>query len=177
LVTALGGHFVANLIFDEEQYAASAPELIRHLQDPFAIQAGLIVLAVIGLSRRAGRRPPPPRSDVAEGRYFAWLAGAQLVLFVALEASERIAVDALWDVPNAVEPFGEGFVEELVVALASAAILAAIGRATIKILPVTRGAEGATIPETWLRIHASISHRAASSSGPSMRGPPIAYSG
>lgn len=138
IITTVVGHGFANALFDGDQYGAT-PDLLARLDDPFLVQSAIALLAVAALSlHRRGKAP----SDRRIGRFStaAWLIAVQVVLFLAMECSERLAIDAIGGAEVAVEPFEVGFVAELIVALGSALILTLFGEAARRILGV-RGAE------------------------------------
>jgi hypothetical protein len=173
LIVALGGHLVANLIFDEGEYVGAGAELVRHLQDPFAVQVAIVGIITAALTRWLRHRPPSVQaSEARDAKRIAVLVGLQLLLFVSMEASERLLIDAIWDVPHAVEPFGDGFVQELIVALTCSAALAAVGTAAARVLSTGRQPNEVVVPDAWLQIADVGTHRSLGLSAPSVRGPP-----
>jgi hypothetical protein len=137
LVTTLIGHWIANAMFDRDQYAGAHPRVLAHLDDPLLVQAGLVVLAIAVLTawdRRRERRGIAARSvDLTYQHLVALLIGTQLILFLGMEATERLAIGTILPGGGDVGVFGAGFVAELIVALGSALVLAALGEVTTRI--------------------------------------------
>jgi hypothetical protein len=142
LVTTLIGHWIANAMFDRDQYAGADPRVLAHLDDPLLVQAGLVVLAIAVLTawdRRRERRGIAARSvDLPYPQLAALLVGTQLVLFIGLEATERLAIVTIFPGESDVGVFGAGFVAELLVAVGSALVLAALGEVTTRIVVLLR---------------------------------------
>jgi len=171
IVTSLVGHWVANALFDPDQYPGAGSELLARLDDPFLVQAALGLLAVAALSiwgRSGGREVSVGRSSLA-----LLLIGLQLFIFVGLESSERWAVDLFADGRAHIGIFGTGFVAELIVAVGSALILAVLAEVTKRWLRPLRPAALRAAPERTSLVSGDFtpSPRALSGAG-GVRAPP-----
>ena len=132
LLSAICGHWIANTILDARQYTDVGLEYTWRASLPVAIQTLLLVMvaALLGpLARhtRVGAARPRPWS---RPRLLALLTAAQLFVFVLLEVSERLVqrepfVDGL---------FSSGFGFELVFAIGSVLVLAALGSVAIRVI-------------------------------------------
>jgi hypothetical protein len=139
LLVALTGHAIANVFLDEEQFVRAGVEYTWMGSVPLLVQAlvlGVVVASLGPLARRSRRRPSTsgPVRTVRTVRRFAASAGSQLALFLVLELTERLAQS---------EPFvegllGSGFSLELIFALVSAALLAAIATLTARVIDALR---------------------------------------
>jgi hypothetical protein len=139
IITSLAGHWIANTLFDADQYRRNAALLAR-LNDPFLVQAALALLAIAVLSlrgRAGGSFVSVDRLTVA-----TLLIGVQVVLFIGLEASERWALVMLTDGSAEVGVFGVGFLAELLVAVGTSLLLVVGAEAMRRLL--TPGQ-----PRTW----------------------------
>ena len=135
-MTALLGHWAANALFDEEQYTGAGADLLARLDHPFFVQAtvGLLIVALLSFGRhRAQRVVVLSRFPLA-----ALLIGLQLLLFLGLESSERIAVDLFAGGTTEVGVFGIGFVAELIVAVGSALVLTVVAEAAKRCFRIGR---------------------------------------
>jgi hypothetical protein len=141
IVTSLLGHWVANALFDRDEYPGAGGELLARLDDPFLVQAllGLLVVACVSIPKRW--RTQEPRAFAGRLPLACLLVGLQLVVFVGLESSERVTVELFAGDEAHVGIFGAGFVAELVVAVGSALILAVLAEATKRWLGILRPAE------------------------------------
>ncbi|HYG73176.1 MAG TPA: hypothetical protein VEC15_12950 [Actinomycetota bacterium] len=136
LLVALAGHGLANVFLDEEQFVRAGLEYTWLASVPLLVQSIVLaaVVASLGpLARRSHRRPSIP-DRVRISRRFAVFAVSQLALFLVLELTERLAQR---------EPFvdgllGSGFSLELVFALVSAALLAAMASVTAHVIAAVR---------------------------------------
>jgi hypothetical protein len=140
IVTSLVGHWLANALFDLDEYSGAGSDLLTRLDDPFFAQAALGLLAIAVLSIRGRSGGSGPRITAGRLPLAVLLVGLQLVLFVGLEASERWAVDVFAQGEAHVGIFGAGFVAELLVAVGSALILAVVADATKRFLELQRSA-------------------------------------
>lgn len=140
VATALLGHWIANSLFDRDQYAGGGPEVLSRLDDPILVQTGLALIAITLLTLW-DRRQGSLLAGLGRLQLVGSLVAAQLVLFVSMEATERLAIDALSAEPLDVGVFGAGFLAEFVVAVGSALLLAALGAATKRILRLLRSRE------------------------------------
>jgi hypothetical protein len=133
LLSALTGHWVANALFDPDQYSEASLEYSWRASLPILVQTFLVLVVVVGLgplSRRSvllGRRGPARPSL---RRLLTLFVTSQVLLFLAMELSERVVQR---------EPFGDGllssgFVLELVFAIGSALLLAALGTAAARVI-------------------------------------------
>jgi hypothetical protein len=134
LVAAISGHWVANVLFDPDEYTAAGLEFTWVAFVPIGVQTALTLVGVVAigpLAARLGRRlTRPPASAPRPGRLLAALAAAQLLLFLVYEISERVIqrepfVDGL---------FASGFTLELALALGSAFLLIAIGSFCVRVI-------------------------------------------
>jgi hypothetical protein len=141
IVTSLLGHWVANALFDRDEYPGAGRELLERLDDPFLVQAllGLLVVAAVSIPKRW--RTQEPRAFAGQLPLACLLVGLQLVVFIGLESSERLAVGLFAGDEAHVGIFGAGFVAELVVAVGSGLIFAVLAEATKRWLGVLRPAE------------------------------------
>jgi hypothetical protein len=139
IVTALLGHWVANVLFDRDQYAGADSELLARLDDPMLVQAtlGLLVMAILSIRDRH-RNGSSHIVDLGRVQLAVLLVGLQLLLFIGLESSERLAVDVFAGGQADVGIFGSGFVAELLVAVGSALILTFLAEVTKRFLSLFR---------------------------------------
>jgi hypothetical protein len=144
IVTALFGHWLANALFDREQYTGAGPYILGRLDEPILVQGGLALIALTILTIRDRRRGAGSFLDgLGRARLVLLLVGIQLALFVGMEATERMAIEAIAGERTDVGVFGTGFLPEFVVAIGSALLLAMLGEATKRILDLLRDDEGA----------------------------------
>ena len=147
LPTALVGHWIANALFDREQYAGLSPRVLQHLNDPLLIQGLFTALAVAGLTVWLRSRFRGGTASLLAGsrtlRAIGVLLVAQLCVFVAMEATERLALAALYPEAAEVGVFGEGFLAELAVAVGTALGLSFVGAATVRVVRILRGSRAA----------------------------------
>jgi len=141
IVTSLLGHWVANALFDRDQYSGASPELLTRLDDPFLVQAAIGFLLVVALSIRDRRRVDPSSISPRRLPLIVLLVALQLLVFIGLESSERLAVHLFSDGTADVGILGAGFVAELAVAVGSALFLAVVGEATKRLFKFLRPAE------------------------------------
>jgi hypothetical protein len=137
LLTALAGHWIADAIFDREQYAGATPEVLGALNDPILVQTVLVLIASAALTvcgyRRRREGAASLFASLGRTHLLGVLVGAQLLLFVGMEATERLSIDVLHQEESiSVGVFGTGFAAELVVAIGTALALALLGEATAR---------------------------------------------
>ena len=139
VVTSLVGHWLANALFDDDQYAGAGADLLARLDDPFLVQAafGILVLAIVSAWDRR-RRSDRAQLTATKLSFVVLLICLQLVVFVGLEASERLAVEAIAGEAADVGVFGVGFLAELAVAVASAFVLLVLFEAAKRFFPRAR---------------------------------------
>jgi hypothetical protein len=162
IATSLAGHWIANTLFDADQYRGNTA-LLDKLNAPFLVQAALALVAIVVLSMRG----KASRSLVSLDRstLAAVLVGLQVVLFVGLEASERLALGMLADGTGELGVFGVGFLTELLVAVGTSLLLVVGAEATRRLLATRE-------PRTW--PHAQLQ---AVPDAPGVRPPLEAVSG
>lgn len=93
---------------------------------------GVLVITVLTVLDRCRHTTAPWRPNGLGG--IAALVGCQVALFVGLEGSERLAIEALAGDEAPVEPFEVGFVAELLVAVGLSIVLAFAGEAARRCL-------------------------------------------
>ena len=140
LLVGLAGHWVANLLFDADQYASAGQQVQDHVFDPIAVQTVVVLASVAALTAWGGRRA----TSTWIGCLDRWpltgvLLAIQLALFGCFEGTERLALDAAFLNGSSVGPFESGLLAELLVAIGSAVGLAAFGGATVLLLERLRG--------------------------------------
>ena len=159
LVTALTGHWVANLLFDRDQYAGASPKLLGHLNDPVLVQTILVGVALAALAiwgrGRERRRAAPLFAGLGRLQLIGVLVAAQLCLFVGMEVWERLAIASICCERVHVGAFGAGFIAELLVAVGSAIAIAVFGAATARVVQLLRIRR----PEREARLREHPSHR------------------
>ena len=160
VLTAGAGHWIANALFDRDEYAGAGAEVVGRLHDPAIVQSAvaLIIIGVLASWDRVRSRRGRVHVLAGVGRsQLLWiLLGVQVLLFVAMEASERMAIEALSSAPTGVEPLGVGFVSELIVAIGSALLLAVLGEATARIVASLRRRPARPVPlGGWVPFDAS----------------------
>jgi hypothetical protein len=135
IITSLVGHWVANALFDADQYAGAGDRILGLLDLPILVQAllGLIALALLSWRDRRAREGSS-LAGWGRARLAVLLVGLVCVLFVGMESSERLTIEVLAGEQADVRVFGEGFVAELLVAVGSALMLAILGATTKRIL-------------------------------------------
>jgi hypothetical protein len=130
LLSAISGHAVANAVFGADEYRHAGLSYSWSAFVPLAIQA----LVVVGAWSAVGRIRWRPRTTAAPARrlrrLLAAMIASQLVLFVLLEVTERIAQRD----PFAEGLFGSSFLFELSVAIGSALVLMALGFAVLRVV-------------------------------------------
>lgn len=137
-MTALLGHWFANSLFDRDQYAGVGNALLDRLDDPILVQAVFGLVAIVFLTITKRRREGRPIELVFGRGSVAVAVAIQLLLFVGMEGSERLAIDALAGARAHAGPFEIGFVAELLVAVATALMLAFFGQAAKRFLELHR---------------------------------------
>ncbi len=134
LLSAICGHAIANALFDADEYRHAGLSYSWSAYIPMLIQALVVVGAWWALGRVRWRR----RSTVDPTRHLrrllAALVASQLVLFMLLEVTERIAQRD----PFAEGLFGSGFMFELSFAIGSALVLIALGFAVLRLVRSVR---------------------------------------
>lgn len=132
LLSAICGHWIANTLFDPDQYTRAGLEYTWRASLPILLQTILVLFVVVmlgplskGRARSSSRRirSHPPRLVMV-------LATSQLLLFLLMEVSERIVQR---------EPFTDGllasgFVFELLLAIGSVLLLAGLGSAALRVI-------------------------------------------
>jgi hypothetical protein len=142
ILTALLGHWLANALFDRDQYTGAGPLILDRLDEPILVQTGLALAALAILTFRDRRRGPGSfLAGLGRPQIVLLLVGIQLVLFVGMEATERLAIEVIAGERADVGVFGTGFLAEFVVAIGSALLLAMLGEATKRILDLLREEE------------------------------------
>lgn len=130
LVSAICGHAVANALFDADEYHHAGLSYSWSAFIPMAIQA----LVVVGAWWALGRITWRPHATASPARHLrrllAALIASQLVLFLLLEVTERIAQRD----PFAEGLFGSSFLFELSFAIGSALVLVALGFAVLRVM-------------------------------------------
>ena len=130
LLSAICGHALANALFDADEYHRAGLSYSWSAFIPMAVQ----VLVVVGAWWTLGRitwRPRPMASPARHlRRLLAALIASQLVLFLLLEVTERIAQRD----PFAETLFGSSFLFELSFAIGSALVLVALGFAVLRVI-------------------------------------------
>lgn len=138
LLSALCGHWIANWAVDQGEYARAGLEYTWRASIPIIIQTILVVLVVLLLGPLAARSrsATSARAPLRTFRLslLTWLVTSQLLLFLLLEVSERLAQR---------EPFTEGllasgFVFELLFAIGSVLIVAGLGSVAFRVLRTPR---------------------------------------
>jgi hypothetical protein len=159
LVTALSGHWVANILFDRDQYAGATPSLLGHLNDPVLVQTVLVCVALAALAiwgrSRARRRARSLFAGLGRLQLIGVLVTAQVCLFVGMEVWERVAIASICCERVHVGAFGAGFVAELLVAVGSAIAIAVFGAATARVVRLLRIRR----PERSARLKELAAHR------------------
>jgi len=130
LLSAICGHAIANALFDADEYRQAGLSFSWSAYIPLAIQA----LVVVGAWWALGRIRWQARSAAVPARHLrrllAVLIASQLVLFMLLEVTERIAQRD----PFAEGLFGSSFLFELSFAIGSALVLVALGFAVLRVI-------------------------------------------
>jgi hypothetical protein len=170
LLSAICGHAVANALFDADEYRHAGLSYSWSAFVPLAIQA----LVVVGAWWALGRVQWRVRSTAAPTqhlrRLLAALIGSQLVLFMLLEVTERIAQRD----PFAEGLFGSSFLFELSFAIGSALVLVALGLAVLRVIRSIRRQSPVVIaqfPTLIAPVVVSLVRRALPPGG--TRGPPL----
>jgi hypothetical protein len=130
LLSAICGHAIANALFDADEYRHAGLSYSWSAFIPLAIQALVVVGAWWALGRirwQAWSATVPARHL---RRLLAALIASQLVLFMLLEVTERIAQRD----PFAEGLFGSSFLFELSFAIGSALVLVALGFAVLRVI-------------------------------------------
>lgn len=138
LLSAICGHWIANWVLDQDEYAQAGLDYTWRASVPIVIQTILVLLVVLLLGPLAARwrsgsnsRPHPRTFRLP---LLTWLMTSQLLLFLLLEVSERLVQR---------EPFTEGllasgFVFELLFAIGSALVVAALGSVALRVMRTPR---------------------------------------
>jgi hypothetical protein len=138
LLSAICGHWIANWVLDQDEYAQAGLEYTWRASIPIVLQTILVLLVVLLLGPLAARwrSADISRAPVRTFRVslLTWLVTSQLLLFLLLEVSERLAQR---------EPFTEGvlasgFVFELLFAIGSALVVAALGSVALRAMRTPR---------------------------------------
>jgi hypothetical protein len=138
LLSAICGHWIANWVLDRDEYVRASLEYTWRASIPIVIQTILVLLVVLLLGPLAARWRSANISR-APARTFrlsllTWLVTSQLLLFLLLELSERLVQR---------EPFSDGlvasgFVFELLFAIGSALVVAALGSVALRAMRTPR---------------------------------------
>jgi len=143
LLSAICGHAVANALFDADEYRHAGLSYSWSAYIPMAIQ----VLVVVGAWSALGRISWRPRHTLEPTRHLrrllAALIASQLVLFMLLEVTERIAQRD----PFAEGLFGSSFLFELSFAIGSALVLVALGFAVLRVIRSIRREQPAVVAQ------------------------------
>ena len=170
LLSAICGHAIANALFDADEYRHAGLSYSWSAFIPLAIQALVVVGAWWALGRLRWR-PRPAASPVRHlRRLLAVLIASQLVLFMLLEVTERIAQRD----PFAEGLFGSSFLFELSFAIGSALVLVALGFAVLRVIRSIRRQPPTLIAQTVAPnrpVTAPIVRRASRPGG--TRAPPL----
>jgi hypothetical protein len=138
LLSAICGHWIANWVLDRNEYAQAGLEYTWRASIPILIQTILALLVVLLLGPLAARWRSAniSRAPIGTFRLFLLtrLVTSQLLLFLLLEVSERLVQR---------EPFSEGllesgFVFELLFAIGSALVVAALGSVALRVMRAPR---------------------------------------
>jgi hypothetical protein len=130
LLSAICGHAVANALFDADEYRHAGLAVSWSAFVPIAIQALVVLGAWWGLGRVRWRLRVTAEPTRHLRRLLAALIASQLVLFMLLEVTERIAQRD----PFAEGLFGSSFLFELSFAIGSALVLVALGFAVLRVI-------------------------------------------
>jgi hypothetical protein len=130
LLSAICGHAIANALFDADEYHHAGLSVSWSAFIPMAIQALVVVGAWWALARIRWRPRPMASPTRHLRRLLAALIASQLVLFMLLEVTERIAQRD----PFAEGLFGSSFLFELSFAIGSALVLVALGFAVLRVI-------------------------------------------
>jgi hypothetical protein len=134
LLSALCGHWIANTILDADQYTRAGLEYTWRASLPILVQTILVLLIVVvlgPLSDRSGcAEAPRPVVRPHRPSLLTLLATSQVVLFLLMEVSERFIQR---------EPFSHGLLAsgfgfELLFAIGSALLLAALGSVALRVI-------------------------------------------
>lgn len=134
LLSAICGHAVANALFDADEYHHAGLSYSWSAFVPMAIEALVVVGAWWALGRISWRARPMASPVRHLRRLLAALIASQLVLFMLLEVTERIAQRD----PFAEGLFGSSFLFELSFAIGSALVLVALGVAVLRVIQSMR---------------------------------------
>lgn len=143
LIAALLGHGVANWLFEAGQYEGAPALVTSHLSDPLIVQTSIVVglVALITLWRwyrePGGHHVAPGGAGGHTTRLVAGFTVLQLALFGVLETSERIWIQSLTGYQE-VAPLGDGFLTELLVAVAVACLMALLATVTLRAIRKAR---------------------------------------
>jgi hypothetical protein len=138
LLSAICGHWIANWVLDRNEYEQAGLEYTWRASIPIIIQTVLVLLVVLMLRPLTARWSSAQisRAPVRTFRLslLTWLVTSQLLLFLLLEVSERLVQR---------EPFSEGllasgFAFELLFAIGSALVVAALGSAALRVIRTPR---------------------------------------
>jgi hypothetical protein len=138
LLSAICGHWIANWVLDRDEYVQAGLEYTWRASIPIVLQTILILLVVLLLGPLAAKRRSANTSGAPVRTFrlslLTWLVTSQLLLFLLLELSERVVQR---------EPFSEGllasgFVFELLFAIGSALVVAALGSVALRAIRTPR---------------------------------------
>jgi hypothetical protein len=170
LLSAICGHAIANVLFDADEYRRAGLAVTWSAFVPLAIQALVVVGAWWALGRVRWRARPAAQPAQHLRRLLAALIGSQLVLFMLLEVTERIAQRD----PFAEGLFGSSFLFELSFAIGSALVLVALGLAVLRVIRSIRRQPRVVIaqfPALVVPVALPLVRRALRPGG--TRGPPL----
>jgi len=130
LLSAICGHAIANALFDADEYRHAGLSYSWSAFIPLVIQVLVVVGAWWALGRIRWRPHLMASPERRLRRLLAVLIASQLVLFMLLEITERIAQRD----PFAEGLFGSSFLFELSFAIGSALVLVALGFAVLRVI-------------------------------------------
>jgi hypothetical protein len=178
LLASLSGHWVANAIFDRDEYGGASPEVISRLHDPALVQTGIALVILLILTAWDRRRTCRGQDHFLAGLgrlQLVWVfLGVQVLLFVGMETSERIAIEAFSAVSTGVEPIGAGFIPELLVAIGSVLLLSVLGETTARIVASLRSRRSSRLVPLHRRLPlgGSVRRRCVLIGAGAVRAPP-----
>ncbi|MGH2658908.1 MAG: hypothetical protein ACRDHS_04400 [Actinomycetota bacterium] len=133
LLSALSGHWIANLLLDPGQYERAGLEYTWRALLPVLLQTILVLLVVV-VVRRPLRTAMNTKARLRHAsnlsRLLILLTTSQLVLFLLMEVSER----GIQREPFADGLFASGFAFELLFAIVSALLLVAFGSVALRVI-------------------------------------------
>lgn len=174
LISAISGHWIANLLLDPGQYERAGLEYTWRAFVPALLQSILVLLVVVVLGRlsRWVRSTARSRSRRTSNlvRALILLATSQLVLFLLMEVSERV----IQREPFADGLFASGFAFELLFAIVSALLLTAFGSVALRVIgSIRRRAMTAPIEDRIRTIIDRVVPARAVLVAGSVRAPPL----